>query len=182
MESLDINQEIVTNFKAGQSQAFDLIVTFYQKPIYSHLYRLVNNKEDALDLTQDTFVKIYKNRKNVDLDKNFKSWLYKIATNIAYDWLKKQKKLPISKDFDDLIEFETIKTNSQYYSIEQLNNLDLEEALKSLKPVQENSLRLYYQQGFTYVEIGEILQLPLNTVKTHIARAKAELLKKINRS
>ncbi len=182
MDRIEIDQNLIIAAKQGQLKAFDSIVVFYQKAIYGHLYRLVNNSDDALDLVQETFVKVYKNGKNIDLEKNFKSWLYKIATNTAYDWLKKKKRLPLTQEIDEAIEFETINHNSSYYNMEQINNLDLEKALKSLKPAAEDILRLYYQQGFSYVEISEILAIPLNTVKTNISRAKAELLQKFNQS
>jgi RNA polymerase sigma-70 factor (ECF subfamily) len=182
MEILEIDKNIILRAKQGELKAFDFIVAFYQKAIYSHLYRLVNNPDDALDLMQDTFVKAYKNYKNIDPDKNFKSWLYKIATNTAYDWFKKQKRSPQTQEIEDATEFETIDANPSYYNIEKINELDLDIALKSLKPNAENILRLYYQQGFTYAEIADILQIPLNTVKTNIARAKAKLLKKFNQT
>jgi RNA polymerase sigma-70 factor (ECF subfamily) len=181
-EKKEIDKELINKVKKGDLKAFDAIVIFYQKAIYSHLYRLVNNPDDALDLVQDTFIKVYKNRKSIDLDKNFKSWLYKIATNTAYDWLRKQKRLPQNQEIDEVIEFETTDANLAYYNMEQANNLDLTAALQSLKSSSENILRLYYQQGFTYLEISEILQMPIGTVKTNIARAKIELAKKFNKN
>jgi len=180
MDSLDLDKSIIVAVKNGELKAFDFIVSFYQTAIYSHLRRLVNNHDDALDLTQDTFIKVYKNRSTIDLDKNFKSWLYKIATNTAYDWFKKQKIRPKQEEITEATEFETIDSNPSYYNVEQLNILDLTEALKALKSDSENILRLYYQQGFTYAEISEILEIPINTVKTKISRAKVELIKKIN--
>jgi RNA polymerase sigma-70 factor (ECF subfamily) len=182
MESPDIDKNIILKAKSGNAKAFDAIVAFYQKAIYGHLYRIVNNRNDALDLTQDTFIKVYKNRKMIDPDKSFKAWMYKIATNTAYDWLRKQKRQPQVRAIDDSTEFETIEDNPSYYNIGEINNLDLIQALQALRPDREDILRLYYQQGFTYVEISEILQMPLNTVKTNIARAKSELLKKFTQT
>ena len=180
MNNQEIDKNIILNVKKGELKAFDYIVSFYQKAIYSHLYRLVNNADDALDLVQDTFIKVYKNRANIDLDKNFKSWLYKIATNTAYDWLKKKR--PKIEELTENTDFETIDSIPSYYNIEQLKILDLVEALKTLKPDSENILRLYYQEGFTYLEISEILNIPINTVKTKISRAKSELITKLNQN
>jgi RNA polymerase sigma-70 factor (ECF subfamily) len=179
MASLEIDQNIIVAVKKGELKAFDFIVSFYQKAIYSHLYRLVNNPDDALDLVQDTFIKIYKNRNSIDLDKNFKAWLYKIATNTAYDWLKKKR--PKTEELTYESEFETIEQVQSYYNIEQLEILDLTEAIKTLKPDSESVLRLYYQQGFSYLEISEILEIPINTIKTKISRAKAELVTKLKK-
>jgi len=180
MAIVEIDDNLILSVKKESLKAFDVIVAYYQAAIYNHLYRLLGNSDDALDLTQDSFIKVYKNRAKIDTSKSFKAWLYKIATNTAYDWLKKQKRLPQTQELDVAAEFETNEVDSSYYSIEQINNLDLENALKSLRPEYESVIRLYFQQGFSYVEISEILQTPLNTVKTNISRAKAELFKKLN--
>ncbi|MCX6800267.1 MAG: RNA polymerase sigma factor [Candidatus Falkowbacteria bacterium] len=178
MDSLEIDRNLIISLNKGDLKAFDKIVVFYQKIIYNHLYRFINNADDAADLTQETFIKVYKNKDKIDLNKNFKSWLYMIATNTAYDWLKKKKRQPNFEELDEVVEFETNSPQSSYYNIEQLKIMDLENALKAIKPNAENILRLYYEQGFTYQEIAEILNIPINTVKTNLSRAKKELLKK----
>ena len=88
------DKKTLERLKKGQTKAFEEILSFYEKAIFNHLYRLSQNRDDAADLTQETFIKLYKNRKSVDLDKKFSSWLYKIATNCFYDWLRKKKRKP----------------------------------------------------------------------------------------
>lgn len=162
----------------GNLKAFDALINFYQTPIYNHLYRLTNNKDDAADLAQETFIKLYKTRERINADDNFRSYLYKIATNTAYDWFKKKKRHP-----EDLIidapddYFETIEAKQSYYEVERLELIGLNMAMDKVKPAYKNILFLYYQQGFTYEEIGEIIGSPLNTVKIGLHRAKKELLK-----
>jgi len=177
MTDQDIDKAILLDASRGDLKAFDALITFYQKAIFNHLYRLVNNSDDASDLAQDTFVKLFKTRERINVEANFKSYLYKIATNTAYDWLKKKKnhKEDLIID-DDNVNFETIEASRSYYKLEELDRVGLDIALEKIKLKSKNLLLLYYQQGFTYEEIDEITKQPLNTIKTGLYRAKKELL------
>lgn len=181
MNEAAFDKNILASAKQGNLKAFDALINFYQKAIYNHLYRLTNNPDDASDLAQDTFVKLFKTRSRIDSEGNFKSYLYKIATNTAYDWFKKKKARKEDLIIDDEnINFETIEADQSYYKLEELDRLGLEMALEKIKPKSKNLLLLYYQQGFNYEEIAEIMNLPLGTVKIGLYRAKKELLEKIN--
>ncbi len=170
----EIDQELLIRAKKDDQKAWDWLILEFQKPIYNHIYRLTSNKEISTDLTQDTFIKAYKNRLNIKLDGNFKSWLYKIATHTAYDWFKKVKRggeLFIIDDDDN--KFETIEAEMTYYRVEDdYSDLDIKLAMEKLKPAQETILNLFYRQGFSYQEISDILSIPLNTTKTNLLRAK----------
>src|SRR3989339_987602 len=108
MENLEEKKEIIIAAKKGDMRAFEKILYIYEKRIYSHLYRIVGQKEDAEDLTQTTFLKLYKNIKSINLDKNFNAWVYKIATNTAYDWLRKKRGHP-EQFMEDMGTIETIE-------------------------------------------------------------------------
>ena len=181
MTDQELDKTILIAASQGSLKAFDVLITFYQKAIFNHLYRLVNNADDASDLAQDTFVKLFKTRDRINSEANFKSYLYKIATNTAFDWLKKKKnhKEDLIID-DDNINFETIEADQSYYKLEELDRVGLNIALDKIKLKSKNILLLYYQQGFTYEEISEITKQPLNTIKTGLYRAKKELLETFN--
>ena len=141
---------------------------------------MLGNRFDAEDTTQETFIKVYKNLVSCDPEREFSPWLYKIATNTAYDCLrKKQGNRELS--FEDLdieildSKIETINASKSYKLIEEAN--DTEIALSRLKPIHKAVLLLYYRDDLSYASIAETLQLPMNTVKTHISRAKKELKK-----
>ena len=173
-----INDDILIAARNGSLKAFDQLVLFYQKAIYNHLYRLTNNADDASDLTQSTFIKLYKTKDRINESENFNSYLYKIATNTAYDFLKKKKDHPEDLIIDDdNFNFETIEVEQQYYKVENINKIDLDAALSKIKLANKNILLLYYHEGLSYEEISKVLNKPLNTVKTLLHRAKQELLK-----
>lgn len=174
VEIKKIDSEILVKARKGEVKAFDLIISFYQKAIFNHIYRLVGNKDDAADLTQDTFFKIYRKHALIDPSDNFKAWLYKIATNTVYDWFDKKKRRN-EFNFIEEGEIETIGAVVPYYRLDKATTMDLEMALGKIKPRYQSVIFLYYQQGFSYEEIAKIMQTPLGTVKTLLYRAKRAL-------
>jgi RNA polymerase sigma-70 factor, ECF subfamily len=174
--SPEISQETLAELKAGNIKAYEQMLFLFAKPIFGYIYSLVHDKDDAEDITQEVFIKVYKNLHTIEPEKNFKNWLYKIATNTFYDWCRaKKRRLEVAIDEQDL-DFETNATDEAYLTIEGLDdNFDLELALKNIKPIYQTVLMLYYYQGFSYEEISDSLNLPLNTVKTYLRRAKIDL-------
>jgi len=179
LKTIKPDSNVLLSAQKGDTAAFERILSFYEKAIFNHLYRLVQDKEEAADLTQETFIKLFKNRQKIDPEANFRAYLYRIATNCAYDWFKKRDKLAenfiISSDDNN---FETIEAQMEYYSIEEFDLLDLEKAIAQIKPEYQAVIDLYFRQGFDYAEMASILDIPINTVKTHLRRAK-EALKSI---
>ena len=173
MDSID--KEILIRARAGDADAFEQILSFYEKAIYNYVFRIMKDPQTAKEITQDTFVKVYTHRKTIDPEKSIKTWIFTIATNTAYDFIRaKKRKNEISFDEDN----ETISSFEAYYPKEGLVS-DVDKALDQIKPEYKKVLLLFYQQGFEYKEIAEILEIPINTVKTYIKRGKEELKDKL---
>ncbi|KKU13306.1 MAG: RNA polymerase, sigma-24 subunit, ECF subfamily [Candidatus Magasanikbacteria bacterium GW2011_GWC2_45_8] len=116
----------------------------------------------------------FKNLHTFDQSKNFKTWAYTIATNTVYDYLRRKhrsRELFIIDDPESA--FETIDEDTAYKEIEDKEVV--EKALGSLKPLHQTILMMYYKDELTYEEIASHLRIPLNTVKTHLYRAKRAL-------
>lgn len=168
-------QKTIMSAKNGDIDAFEKILTLYEKQIFSYLYRIINQKEDAEDLTQITFLKLYKNIKSIDTDKNFNAWVYKIATNSAYDWLRKKRSHP-ELFIEDTNTIETIEDENAYDIVEGIESKEaIKEALNKIKPIYKSILLLFYHDELSYQEISWVLSIPLNTVKSHLYRAKKAL-------
>lgn len=164
----------------GDIRAFETILKHYEKPIWNHLRRITGSEEDASDLLQETFLKLYSNRKNIDITCSFKNWLYRIATNTAYDLLRK-KKYVIEIFINDDDGSETILPELAYSKKEEQEIAhDMDHALYQIPHHYRAILLLYYHEGFSYEEIAPMLALPINTVKTHIRRAKQALRKHLH--
>lgn len=169
-------QQFILAAKNGSLNAFEQLVFAYEGRIFNHIRRLINSTTDAEDITQEVFIKAYKSASKIDLSKKFSSWLYKIATNTAYDWLRGKQRKPELFIIDDPDSgFETIDEHAAYYYIE--DSVDIETALKDIKPAYKNALLMFYKEGFTYDEIASTLDIPINTVKTYLRRAKESIRK-----
>lgn len=175
METID--KDILIRAKAGDLGAFEYILSFYEKAVYNYCLRILKNTHNATDVAQDTFIKVYTHRKSIDPEKNIKTWIFTIATNTAYDLLRGKKRKPeISLDEND----ETNSNFETYYSKEEEGIVsDVEKALGQVNPEYKKVLLLFYQQGFQYQEIADILEMPINTVKTHISRGREQLKDKL---
>lgn len=159
----------------GDQVAFEQILLIFEKPIFNHLLRLTKNSHDASDLLQETFIKVYSNRSQIDTTNNFKNWIYKIATNVAYDFFRKKKRENLVSIDDEALS-ETIAPELSYDRLEsEITVIDLENSLREIQPHYKNVLLLYYREGFSYEELSVITELPLNTIKTHLRRARQEL-------
>jgi len=166
-----LDKEVLILAQKGNLKAFEKILSFYEKMIFNYCLRIVRNKEEAEDIVQNTFIKVYMHRKFIDPEKNIKTWIFTIATNTAYDFLRsKKRKNEISLDEMS----ETIGSFEAYYPREGLIT-DVEKALEKINPEYKKALLLFYQGGFGYQEIAEILATPMNTVKTHLSRGKDQL-------
>lgn len=170
-----MDKDILIRAKAGDLEAFEYILSFYEKAIYNYCLRILKNSPNALDATQETFIKVFIHRKEIDPEKNIKTWIFTIATNTAYDFLRsKKRKQEVSLDEEN----ETIANIKAYYPQEGLLS-DVEKALEEINSEYKRVLLLFYQQGFEYKEIAEILEMPINTVKTHISRGKEQLKERL---
>jgi len=174
-------KNLIRAAKGGSLKAFEEILFLYEKEIFGYILRMVNHYHDAQDLTQETFLKLYEHIERVDEEKSIRPWIYKIATNTVYDWLRKKKNRKEVFSIDnDANPFETMDTVLPYYTIEkQEKRKEFQEMLSELKPTYRNVLTLFYQEELSYQEIARILNIPINTIKTHIRRAKEALKKKI---
>lgn len=175
MEVKSIDKDIIIRARGGDLDAFEQILSFYEKAIYNYCLRILKNSQNAKDATQETFIKVYTHRKSIDPEKNLKTWIFTIATNTVYDFLRgKKRKNEVSLDEEN----ETISGLETYYPQEGLVS-DVDKALMEINFEYKNALLLFYQQGFEYKEIAEILGMPINTVKTHIKRGKEQLKEKL---
>lgn len=180
-----LENQIISKILDGDESSFSEIMGLYLKPIYNFLHRLVGDRDVAEDLTQETFVKAWKKLKRFDQKRSFKTWLFTIAKNTAFDWLKKKKEIPFSSFTDE--EGESWLENVADENIlpdEILERSDITEELDAILqkiPVHYRAiLLLHYKEDFSLHEIAEILGEPYNTIKSRHQRGIARLKKAFN--
>src|SRR5689334_9375661 len=167
--------DLILQAARGSVEAYNLVVSRWEKRVYNYLLRITANREDALDLTQDVFLKAYQNLKKLDDPARFAPWLYRIAHNEAYSMFRKRRP---ESDVDEL-EPEATETSilvggSSVFPMEL--GLAVARALERLSPDQREAVVLKIYQGFKFEEMAEILACPVSTVKSRLYTA-LELLK-----
>jgi RNA polymerase sigma-70 factor (ECF subfamily) len=179
--NLEDNQ-LVENFLSGDDAAFAQLVKKYLKPVYNFLYYFTRDRAVLDDLTQETFIKVWKNLKRFDRKKSFKTWLFMIAKNTAYDYFKKKKTVPFAnfRDAGGNNRLENISDES-ILPDEILNRKNIAQELeKKLAEIPEHYrmiLIMHYKEDFSLAEIAEILSKPYNTIKSCHQRSLKKLKK-----
>ncbi|MBZ5584773.1 MAG: sigma-70 family RNA polymerase sigma factor [Acidobacteriia bacterium] len=167
--------DLIGQAARGKVEAYNLLISRWEKRVYNYLLRIAGNREDALDLTQEVFLKAYQNLRKLDDPGRFAPWLYRIAHNEAYSMFRKRRP---ETDVDEL-EPEGTGTGitvggSTVFPIEL--SLAVATALGRLSADQREAVVLKIYQGFKFEEMAEILACPVSTVKSRLYTA-LELLK-----
>jgi RNA polymerase sigma-70 factor (ECF subfamily) len=154
----------------GDGRAFERIVERYEKTIYNLGYRMVRNEEDAADITQTVFIKVFRKLDTYDPNRKFFSWLYRIAVNECLNHIKKRRH-EVLADYDF-----AVARHSPWDDVTrgERNEL-LEGALMDLKPEYRVVIVLKYFLEFSYREISEIAGIPEKTVKSRLFSARQQL-------
>jgi len=177
------DEELVKVYLDGDKENFDEIVNRYLKMIYNFIYRFVGNEKLAEDITQETFIKVWKNLKKFDTTKSFKTWVYSIAKNTAIDYLRKRKDIPISmfdnesgkNIIEDTLTDEELKADEIYIMAE--NKKQVESVLTKLSAIQKEVVILKYVNELSLSEVSEALNIPRETIKSHHRRALIKMKK-----
>ena len=153
--------------------AFDQVVKDYEHSLHSVVFKIIKDDEEAKDIVQDVFISYYKNMNKFRNDSNLFTYLYKIAVNKSIDFIRKQK-----KEKTELLE-EDFSNHSN--SRNEISNIETKivvgVALDKLSLSYKVPLILLEYENKNYEEISKLLNIPLNTVKTRISRAREKLLK-----
>lgn len=176
--------QLIIDYRAGDQQALALLVQRHLDHVYAFVYRYAQGTEEAQDIAQETFVKMWQHLKTFDTDKNFTPWLFAIAKNTAFDFHKKKKMVPFSALENDEGENTAAEIFRDPFPLPDELSMRAEDArilvsaMKSLMPKYRVALSLYYNDYLNFREIAKLLNEPLNTVKSRHRRALS-LLKKL---
>jgi len=163
------DRDLIAKARRGHVEAYNVLVSRWEKRVFNYLLRLVGEREDALDLSQDVFLKAYQNLKKLDDPAKFPAWLFRIAHNEAYSLLRKNKpegEITAEPRMDD--------ASGGLFPIE--TTLAVRSALERLSQDHREAVLLKIYQGFKFEEMAEILACPVSTVKSRLYTA-LDLLK-----
>lgn len=167
---------------SGDQKAYAELLSRYKESIYFMLLKMVNNQDDAEDLTIEAFGKAFKNLHQYTPNFAFSTWLFKIATNNCIDFIRKRRgdyKIPIEQTSDDkdevIIPIRADDLDPEESLINQQRIKMMREIVQKLKPRYRKLIELRYFEELSYEEISDKLELPIGTVKAQLFRAR-ELL------
>ncbi|MBB4634930.1 sigma-70 family RNA polymerase sigma factor [Longimicrobium terrae] len=180
------DHELVTRAQQGSEKAYRELLGRYERPVFSIIYRMIRDREQAEDLAQETFVRVFNHIDRYDPKYKFSSWIFKIATNLTIDHIRRKELNTVSIDGSrnattaEQIEATAITIISPDENPEELLEAkelgeEIEEAIGRLRPEYRAAILLRHVEGREYQEIAEIMALPLGTVKTYIHRGRNEL-------
>ena len=169
------DQSVVSRCLTGDEDAFEMVVNKYQFQLLHFAWRILGDKDDAKDITQDTFVRSYYNLQNYDPNKSFKTWLFTIAYNRCMDKIREKQSssrfMRKMRNEQPLIQHRD-NPEKRLEDSEQLQLL-----LKKLNEKERTVLTLKWNEGYLSREIAEILGCKESTVRVYILNAKRKLKK-----
>ncbi len=173
-----IPDELIYRATGGDMDAFEAIYRLTAGFVYAVSYRVVYSREDAEEVTQDVFIKVYDNLKKFKEGTSFKAWIYRIAVNTAINYYNKKKR-DITHDGDYEIASELYGKGPEVEENLQAkhNEEKVEELLSRLNPDQKACMVLREIEGMSYEEIAKVLNIKINTVRTRLKRAREALVK-----
>ena len=175
-------KKIIEKVLGGDANAFEELVLRYEKTVYNLALRMVGDRDDAFDMTQEAFIKAYGSLSSFRGDSKFSVWIYRITTNVCLDFLrsksrKQQVSLTVSDDDDEDAQLDIPDPSSdpEQQLMQKMSMQSVEEGLKTLPDKQRQILVMRELGGMSYAEIGAALSLEEGTVKSRIFRARKRL-------
>ena len=162
--------KLIERCREGDREAFQALLTEYEKPVFNAAYRMLNSRDDAQDVTQTVFLKVFERIDQFDPSRRFFSWIYRITLNELFNWLGKSNRLePLTHE----AAFEGKGPEQEVESAKVSS--DVQAALMTIKSDYRSVVVLKHFLGCSYVEISQILEIPEKKVKSRLYTARQQL-------
>ncbi|MBN2503379.1 MAG: sigma-70 family RNA polymerase sigma factor [Anaerolineales bacterium] len=172
---MDNETQLIRRAQKGDSAAFEKLVNENAQYVYNLALRILGNPQDAEDLAQEAFVRVWKNIKKFRAEARFRTWLYRIVTNLCYDRLPRLRKELSLLEPDDELELPEERYQPEDELLSAELRTQIHTAIDNLPEAYKLLITLRHLQALSYAEIAEVTSQPLGTVKTGIHRARKQL-------
>jgi RNA polymerase sigma-70 factor, ECF subfamily len=176
--SIQSDEQLVVDYIKGDEKALELLIQRYLTRVYQFANKYLQNKDEAEDLAQEVFVKVWKNVHKFKADFKFKTWIYTIAKNACLDYLKKKNRPIAFSELDDpennwgFADSLADKTPSVLENLQRKEGVKaLNFAVEELSPIYRSTVNLRYNEDLKFREIAELLSESVDTIKTRHRRA-----------
>jgi len=182
--NIEVEKEIIHRVLGGDKNAFEGLVLENQKNVYNLALKMTRNEEDALDLSQEAFVKAFKQLGNFRGDSRFSVWLYRLTYNLCIDFLRKKKKESnvVSLDYEDdsgeamSLEIPDLRDMPEDSIVRGEMRRNITESIYELPLKHREMVVMREITGMSYDEIAKTLRMNVGTVKSRLARARLKLI------
>ena len=181
------DEELVARSQRGDVDSFNQLILRWERPIYALAYRVIGREEEARDVCQEAFLRAFRALPGFKGQAKFSSWLYRITLNLCRDWIRKQRRAPVSQMPEDMDVLEMAAAQGPVESIEDLVarrelSAVVEEAMALLPDEQRTAIILKEYHGMTFQEIADLQGCPLSTVKTRLYQGLSVLRRQLERN
>ena len=162
--------QLIERCRSGDREAFQALLLEYEKPVFNAAFRMLNSRDDAQDVTQTVFLKVFENIDQFDPTRRFFSWIYRITLNESINWLGKANRL------EPLTHEAAFEGKGPEQEVESANvSSNVQAALMTIKSDYRSVVVLKHFLGCSYVEISQILEIPEKKVKSRLYTARQQL-------
>ncbi|MEZ4811718.1 MAG: RNA polymerase sigma factor [Allomuricauda sp.] len=168
--------DLVKKIRDGNTHAFSVLVDRYKNLVYTLAYRMLQNREEAEEVSQDSFIKVFNSLKQFKGDSKISTWIYRITYNTCLDRIKQNRKNHMFVDAENLEDFAFVEMNNALDKMvaEERSHL-FGECLAKLPAKDSGLLTLFYFEGKSLLELEKILDIPVNSIKVWLFRARKKM-------
>ncbi|WP_299488784.1 sigma-70 family RNA polymerase sigma factor [uncultured Allomuricauda sp.] len=171
-----VNQPDIVAIVNGDSQEFAKLVDSYKDLVFTVAFRMLKNREEAEEVAQDSFIKIFKSLKSFQGDSKLSTWIYRIAYNTCLDRIKKNKIGQNSVPITEVSNYQVVEMNNALDTmLKQEKSEMIKKCIQKLNPADAAILTLFYFEEQSLNELGSTLNLSMNTAKVKLFRARKRL-------
>ncbi|WP_068777875.1 RNA polymerase sigma factor [Paenibacillus sp. FJAT-26967] len=173
------DEQLVERVRQGDAEAYRYLVDRHKSYVYTLIFRMVNQRETAEDLSQDVFLKLFRSLSHFRGESKFTTWLYRMTVNLVTDYLRAQRRRPVVPLLDRLKTWLVDRrTEPEEQAIRHEESDTLHRMLAELPEKYRLVMYLYHFKQLSYQEIADVTDLPLKTIETRLYRGKAMLKQK----
>jgi RNA polymerase sigma-70 factor, ECF subfamily len=181
------DEELVARSMGGDLDSFNQLVLRWERPIYALAYRVIGREEEARDVAQETFLRAFRALGGFKGQAKFSSWLYRITLNLCRDWMRKERRTPVSQAPEGIDIIELAGEATPHETIEQMVGRKelgraVSKAMAALPEEQRTAIILKEYHGLTFQEIADMLDCPLSTVKTRLYQGLSVVRKQLEQA
>src|SRR4029079_2305114 len=181
------DEELVARSRTGDTESFNQLILRWERPIYALAYRVIGREEEARDVCQEAFLRAFRALPGFKGQAKFSSWLYRITLNLCRDWIRRQRRAPVSQMPEDTDVLEMAAARGPVESIQDLVarrelSAVVEEAMALLPDEQRTAIILKEYHGMTFQEIADLQGCPLSTVKTRLYQGLSVLRRHLEKN